>query len=68
MEKDECTIEERLQAKTVSTQQWQDKHGPHSKDFGVIPFNHPSGNWYWLVCACGARHLTSDTYVMPVDK
>jgi hypothetical protein len=43
-------------AKTLTTAEWLAKHRNHG-DLGQAP--HPDGDWYYLVCECGAKHLTS---------
>lgn len=43
---------------------WREKHAGHlpapAADYAREKFNHPSGTWFWLVCPCGAKHLTID--------
>lgn len=58
-----CKFCTRLKAKSIPDQQWRDNHLPHlppNSVFGIEPFPHPSNTWFWRVCPCGARHLTSD--------
>lgn len=47
-----------------TTRTWRAKHREHllepGDSFNRLAFPHPSGSWYWLVCVCGAKHLTSE--------
>lgn len=50
-----------LNTATTPTAEWEQRHASHlapGKEFAREPFNHPDGTWYWLVCPCGAKHLT----------
>lgn len=55
----DCATCAGLAAKTVATDDWLAQHRNHG-DLSTEPFDHPSGRWYWLVCECGAKHLTTD--------
>jgi len=46
---------------TELSARWRQRHAEHlapGATFETAPFNHPSGLWRWLVCPCGAKHLT----------
>lgn len=44
--------------RVLTTDHWRQKHA-HCGGTLREPFpHHPDGSWFWLVCACGARHLT----------
>jgi hypothetical protein len=56
-----CTFQRRLvEPHLVTTVAWVEDHRAHDSDgvFGREPFPHPDGTWVWLVCRCGAKHLT----------
>jgi len=57
-----CATCRTLGGKVVLTPAWRAFHHTHltTPDFAREAFPHPSGTWYFLVCACGAKHLTSD--------
>ena len=53
----DCVSCRRLKARVMTVEDWLAKHRSHG-DLTHEPFpEHPSGSWYWLVCACGAKHL-----------
>jgi hypothetical protein len=47
----------RIDAKVMTTEAWLALHRGHG-DLTEQKHDHPSGTWRWLVCECGARHLT----------
>lgn len=54
----ECAACQDHQARTNA---WRLQHAPHLGErtgFVTEPFEHWAGPWFWLVCPCGARHLT----------
>ena len=55
-----CSFSQRLADRVVTTEAWVEVHREHDPDgvFGREPFDHPSGTWVFLVCRCGAKHLT----------
>lgn len=57
-----CVLCEKLRTKTLETEAWRKKHRAHlggaGLGFTTEPFAHPSGDWSWLVCPCGAKQLT----------
>jgi hypothetical protein len=56
---------DKLKDKVMTSDDWRAKHRPHlveyeeTNGFKSEPFPHPSGEWYWIVCPCGAKHLTT---------
>jgi len=64
-----CRTCQRLQARTIGTEAWRAQHLEHLRDpalgFTVEDFPHPSGTWFWLICVCGAKHLTMTRSVEP---
>ena len=54
-----CRACAQIRAKVKTSEEWDaehEDHGPHIRE----PYDHPNGNWYWLVCSCGKRHLRID--------
>jgi hypothetical protein len=52
------SICDRIASKVMTDADWLDLHEPHGqKRFEDFP--HPSGDWFWLVCPCGAKQLTT---------
>jgi hypothetical protein len=55
---------DKLKNRVMTTGQWKAEHIPHFANYDVTsgfkkePSTHPSGKWFWLVCPCGAKHLT----------
>lgn len=46
----------------MDTDAWKLQHMPHlgpGQRFVAQPYSHPSGEWYSLVCPCGARHIST---------
>ena len=59
----ECRFSKRLReaGKIVTTEDWLEKH----KDHGGVKLEdagHPSGDMWWQVCKCGAKHLGGKEY------
>jgi hypothetical protein len=66
------SFHDRIARKTLRTEDWRAIHEQHLVeqnltcgavqrfDFAREAFDHPSGTWYWLVCPCGAKHLTPE--------
>ena len=53
-----CRSCERIRTKTISTAVWLQTHLQHSA-MRTEPFEHyPGDDLFWLVCECGAKHLT----------
>lgn len=55
-----CEFCRMLAGRTQAEGDWRATHAPHVQagaTYGRAPFRHPSEQWYWLVCACGARYL-----------
>ena len=56
------SFSQRLRTRVRTTDDWQAQHRAHldrpDRAFDRELFPHPSGTWFWLVCPCGARHLT----------
>ena len=52
-----CKYCEALEKKVRTPESWHAEHDPHGPAT-TEPFPHPSGDWHWLVCPCGAKYLT----------
>lgn len=53
---------EHLAAEVMTQEAWEALHKPclaADEHFERAPFQHPDGNWFWLECLCGAKHLCS---------
>ena len=51
-----------LQSKVMNLEDWKAKHSAHlqpDRQFAAEPFGYPHTTWHWLICPCGAKHLTS---------
>ena len=55
----DCKYCESLEKKVKTNEDWDHEHSEHG-DKTKAPFPHPSGQWYWMVCPCGAKHLRAD--------
>lgn len=51
-----CRYCNRLAAHVKTLEAWEAEHAEHG-GYTTEPFAHPSGNWFWLVCKCGAKYL-----------
>lgn len=63
MSDNDCTFSKRLEGRIVSTEDWLLLHTPHlemGQQFRREKYDaHPSGTWFWRVCTCGAKHLST---------
>lgn len=51
-----------LHSKVKTTPDWKAEHSAHlgvGQSWTFKTFDGPHENWYWIVCPCGAEHLTS---------
>lgn len=55
-EKVRCQLEDHV----MTREDWEAKHREHlqAADFTTQSFGYPHEDWAWLVCPCGAKHLT----------
>lgn len=59
----DCSFSDKMQKNVVPTLEWiaaHEKHLEYVDDFGSESFDHPSGEWGFLICSCGARHLVTN--------
>ena len=61
---------EHLAGKVKTTDEWKAEHArclvADGDAFTSEPFPHPSGDWFWLVCLCGAKHLCDEAKDLPL--
>lgn len=53
----ECKLCESLKTRVRPEADWRAEHKDHG-GLSVVPAEHPSGDWAWLICECGAKYLT----------
>jgi hypothetical protein len=53
-----CKFCEALEKKVKTPEEWHAEHDAHGQATEE-PFPHPSGDWFWLLCPCGAKYLTT---------
>jgi hypothetical protein len=61
-----CVDEARAAARTTTFA--RGLFGIVEPSFTERPFNHPSGQWYWKVCPCGAQHLRARDAAVVVNR